>query len=240
MISLPFPTDRLDVPTLVAAYRMGLFPMAPDRHATDFGWFAGMEHAGRICRAHLPLKNLHISKSLGKTLRRGDFSVRTDEGFENLIRACADTPRRSQTGTWIGQSLIDGYCALFEAGIAHCITCHDDNGSLAGGLYGVQVGSIFCGESVVSLVPDAGKVALVHLVARLWRGNFVFLETQQVTPLTGAMSGQWVELAEYLDVLETYRDDPHADFRQPGFSETQILSDYLVFRKKTRRSPDPQ
>ena len=229
---LPFPTDRLDVPTLLRAYRMGVFPMASDRHAPTFAWYAGMEHQGGLCRAHLPLDRLTISRSLVKTLRQKKFSVSINEDFEAVIRACADVPRRGQKGTWISETLIDGYCTLFDAGIAHCVTCRDAQGALAGGLYGVQVGGGFCGESVVSLMPDAGKVALVHLVARLWRGGFDFLETQQVTPLTGAMGGVWIDLPDYLDLLEACRDNSRANFALPGLSEAQILEPYLAFRKK--------
>jgi leucyl/phenylalanyl-tRNA--protein transferase len=231
---LPFPTDRLDVPTLLHAYRMGVFPMASDRHAPTFAWYAGMERDGRLCRAHLPLDRLVLSRSLAKTLRQKRFSVSVDEGFEAVIRACADLPRRGQRGTWISQTLIDGYCALFDAGIAHCVTCRDAQGALAGGLYGVQVGGVFCGESVVSLAPDAGKVALVHLVARLWRGGFDFLETQQVTPLTGAMGGVWIDLPDYLDLLEACRDNSRASFALPGLSEAQILDSYLAFLKRSQ------
>lgn len=230
MIPLPFPTDRLDDSILIAAYRTGIFPMARSRHAPDFDWYSGSTQAGILCRAHLPIGDLHIARRLYKTLRQAPFTIRIDTDFESLMQACADTPRKDQEGTWINDTLIDGYCALFDKGIAHCLTCHEPDGTLAGGLYGVQVGSIFCGESVVSLRPDAGKIALVHLVARLWRGGFSFLEIQQITGLTGPMGGRWILLSDYLDILESCRDDS-ADFRQFGTSDGQILSEYLNHRK---------
>lgn len=230
MANAPFPTDRLDPRTLLMAYRMGVFPMAGSRTAEDFSWYLGTEKEGNIYRAHIPIGEMHISRTLRKTIYKSPFSVVTNTDFESVIRACADASRRNQEGTWISEPLIKGYCALFDAGIAHCISCYDKNGVLAGGLYGVQVGSIFCGESVFSRQTDAGKIALVHLVARLWRGGFSFLETQQITNLTGSMGGLWIPLSDYLDSLESCRDDP-ADFHQSGASDEQILSEYLNHRK---------
>lgn len=233
MIPVPFPIDKLDPQTLLNAYRMGIFPMAPSRHAETFNWYLGAERTGKAYRAHIPMCDMHISRSLRKNLRKAPFSIVIDSGFESIIRACADTPRRAQDGTWISESLIKGYCALFDERIAHCIACYDKHGALAGGLYGVQVGSIFCGESVFSAQPDAGKIALVHLVARLWRGGFSLLETQQVTNLTASLGGLWIPLDSYLDILETCRDDAR-DFYQAGIPECRILSDYLAFRKSSK------
>lgn len=227
MISVPLPTDRLDPQTLLSAYRMGVFPMARSRHAEDFTWYLGTERAGQICRAHIPLCDMHISRKLSKVIRKAPFSIAVDYDFESVIRACADTPRRNQDETWISEPLIKGYSALFDAGIAHCISCYDKNGALAGGLYGVQIGSIFCGESVFSTQADAGKIALVHLVARLWRGRFSFLETQQVTTLTESMGGLWISLESYLDILEICRNDT-VDFRQTDIPEQMILDAYLA------------
>lgn len=157
---------------LLAAYRIGVFPMAdPDG---EIGWYAPDP------RGVLPLDAFHVSKTLAKTVRQGRFEVAVDRDFEGTMRACAE-PAPDREGTWISEELIEAYVALHERGYAHSVECWRD-GAFAGGLYGVALRGAFFGESMVTRVRDASKVALVALVERLRAGGFVLLDTQMATP----------------------------------------------------------
>ncbi len=157
---------------LLAGCRLGIFPMAgPDG---EVGWYAPDP------RAVLPLDGFRVPKTLAKTVRQGVFEVVADRDFEGTMRACAaPTPGREET--WISEELIEAYVALHHRGYAHSVECWQD-GAFAGGLYGVALGGAFFGESMVTRVRDASKVALVHLVERLRAGGFTLLDTQMTTP----------------------------------------------------------
>ena len=157
---------------LLSAYRVGVFPMAgPDG---EVGWYAPDP------RAVLPLDRFHVPKTLAKTVRQRRFGVAVDRDFEGTMRACA-APAPGREETWISEELIAAYVALHRAGFAHSVECWRD-GAFAGGLYGVALGGAFFGESMVSRVRDASKVALVALVGRLRAGGFQLLDTQMTTP----------------------------------------------------------
>ena len=156
---------------LLGAYRIGVFPMAdPDG---EIGWYAPDP------RAILPLDAFHVPKTLAKTVRQGRFEVVVDRDFEGTVRACA-APRADHDETWISEDIVEAYVGLHERGYAHSVECWAD-GAFAGGLYGVALNGAFFGESMVTRVRDASKVALVHLVERLRAGGFVLLDTQMST-----------------------------------------------------------
>jgi leucyl/phenylalanyl-tRNA--protein transferase len=128
----------------------------------------------------LPLDDgFHIPRSLAKVVQKGLFAVRVDTDFAAVIRACAE-PGEGREETWINPEIIAAYTTLHRLGFAHSVECWRD-GRLAGGLYGVAVRGLFAGESMFSWERDASKVALVHLVERLRRGNFQLLDTQFMT-----------------------------------------------------------
>ncbi|MEM0963421.1 MAG: leucyl/phenylalanyl-tRNA--protein transferase [Bacteroidota bacterium] len=157
---------------LIAAYRVGAFPMAGLDGAV--GWYAPDP------RAVLPLDDFHVPKTLAKTVRRNHFEVVCNRDFEATIRACA-APAPGREDTWISEEIVGAYVALHDRGFAHSVECWRD-GQFAGGLYGVAIGGAFFGESMVSHERDASKVALVHLVERLRAGQFALLDTQMTTP----------------------------------------------------------
>lgn len=137
---------------LLAAYRQGIFP-----------WYSAGEPIlwwSPDPRAVLLPEDFHCSRRLGRTLRSGRFAVSVDQCFGRLIRLCAST--RAAQGTWLGPAMIEAYEALHALGWAHSIEAWRD-GELAGGVYGVALGGVFFGESMVSLQPDASKVALAGL-----------------------------------------------------------------------------
>jgi leucyl/phenylalanyl-tRNA--protein transferase len=127
---------------------------------------------------------LHVSQSLARTLRRGLFEIRTDTAFERVMLACAEA-RAGRETTWIDERLVKAYTGLHALGLAHSVEAWRD-GALVGGLYGVQVGAAFCGESMFSRPEqggtDASKVCLVWLVERLVAGGFQLLDVQFQSP----------------------------------------------------------
>jgi leucyl/phenylalanyl-tRNA--protein transferase len=121
--------------------------------------------------------NLHISRSLRKTLRANRFHLAVDQHFSQVMLACAQL-RRNSTGTWIDEEMITAYCRLHSLGFAHSIEVTDAEGTLLGGLYGVALGRVFFGESMFSRCTDASKVALVALVDIARRGGIHMIDCQ--------------------------------------------------------------
>ncbi len=160
--------EPLDPILVINAYAQGIFPMAD-----DYGrilWYAPDP------RAILEHHNLHISRSLRATLRKGIYEVRTDTAFEAVMRSCAD-----REDTWINEVFIRTYTQLHYAGFAHSVEAWRD-GELVGGLYGMVLGGAFMGESMFSCATDASKVCLVALVEHLQARGFVLHDTQFLTP----------------------------------------------------------
>lgn len=158
---------------LLRAYAVGLFPMAEHRDDETLYWIDPEK------RGIIPLESFHVPRRLRKTVRGGPFEVRCDTAFDDVIRACA-APGDDREESWINDEIVGLYTTLHEMGRAHCVETWLD-GELVGGLYGVSLGSAFFGESMFSLVRDASKVALVHLVARLRKADYTLLDTQFVT-----------------------------------------------------------
>jgi leucyl/phenylalanyl-tRNA---protein transferase len=154
---------------LLRAYASGVFPMAEGAEAAETFWVDPQR------RGVLPLDGLHVSRRLRRTFLRGDFDIRVDAAFADVLDACADRPE-----TWINAEIRRLYRALNRMGHAHSVEVWVD-GELAGGLYGVALGAAFFGESMFSRRTDASKLALVALVARLRAGGFRLLDTQFVT-----------------------------------------------------------
>ncbi|MEM8562506.1 MAG: leucyl/phenylalanyl-tRNA--protein transferase [Pseudomonadota bacterium] len=154
---------------LIDAYRKGIFPWyeAPQ----PILWWSPNP------RSVLFPKELHISRSLRKVLKRDAYSLKVDSVFERVIHACA-APRQYSSGTWIGSDMMNAYLRLHNMGLAHSIEVFDKNRSLTGGLYGVALGRVFFGESMFSIRPDTSKIALVALVNILQKGYFELIDCQ--------------------------------------------------------------
>lgn len=157
---------------LLAAYSRGIFPWYSD--GLPILW-----HCPNPRFVLLPEK-LHVPRSLARSMRRGLYDVRFDAAFEQVIDACAAAKRPGQDGTWITSEMRDAYVELHRLGHAHSVSSHR-SGSLAGGLYGVALGSVFFGESMFASAPDASKVAFVALVERLLSWGFTLVDCQQQT-----------------------------------------------------------
>lgn len=208
------PIEPLEItPTLLLrAYAAGVFPMAQSADAEDIFWVDPKR------RGILPLDALHVSHSLAKTIRRGEFRVSVDADFEAVLSGCA-----SRDETWINPEIRELYGTLHRLGYAHSVEVWMD-GEIAGGLYGVQLGSAFFGESMFSLRPDASKIALVWLVARLRKGGFTLLDTQFVTTHLRRMGAEEISRARYHQMLEAALKTP-ADFYRlaPDASPAEVL-----------------
>lgn len=165
---------KLKPELLLRAYAVGIFPMAESRLDPEIHWI------DPDLRGVLPLNDFHVPRRLRRTLRSRIFQVRVDTAFAEVIRACA-TPAADRKDTWINPTIETLYAELHRMGFAHSVEAWRD-GTLVGGLYGVSLGAAFFGESMFSRMPDASKIALVHLVYLLRAGDFQLLDTQFKTP----------------------------------------------------------
>lgn len=184
---------------LLQAYSVGIFPMGSEGSDTELYWVDPHE------RGIIPLDGLHISRSLRKTIRQGDFDVRVNHDFPAMMRDCA-----ARDETWINDTIHDLYGALHQRGAAHSVEVWRGSDRI-GGLYGVSIGGAFFGESMVSHEPDASKIALVWLVARLRAGGFRLLDTQFTTSHLASMGGTGITRKTYHALLQKALPYP-ADF----------------------------
>ncbi len=178
----------LSVDRLVDAYAHGCFP-----------WFSDGEPVlwwSPDPRMVLVPGELHVPRSLARRIRRGDFTITADAAFDDVIAGCAE-PRDDQGGTWITDEMMAAYRRLHVAGHAHSIEAWQE-GYLVGGLYGVALGRAFFGESMFTRVPDASKVALVHLVRQLERWQFGVIDCQMKTVHLARFGAREVPRAEFL------------------------------------------
>lgn len=155
---------------LMMAYRNGIFP-----------WYSAGDPIlwwSPNPRLILELSDFKVRRSLRK--KTNHFEVRFDSAFSEVIGHCSRVPRMGQKGSWIVPEMIEAYETLHVLGYAHSVEAYQ-NGRLVGGLYGISVGNVFCGESMFSLVPDASKVALSVLVERLKEWKFDFIDCQVPT-----------------------------------------------------------
>ncbi len=180
---------RLTPEILLGAYGCGLFPMAESRDANELFWVDPDE------RGIIPLDRFHLPRSLARSVRRDQFAVTVDRDFAGVMRGCAE-PAPGREDTWINDSILSLYQALFERGAAHSVECWQGK-RLVGGLYGVSLGAAFFGESMFHRVRDASKVALVHLVARLKVGGYRLLDTQFLTDHLGRFGAIAIPRADY-------------------------------------------
>ncbi len=182
----------LSAARLVDAYSRGCFP-----------WFSEGEPVlwwSPDPRMVLFPHELHVPRSLARRIRRGGYDIRADTDFEAVVAGCAE-PRDGEPGTWITSEIRDAYRALHDAGYAHSIETWID-GTLAGGLYGVAIGRAFFGESMFTRVPDASKIALVHLVRHLEREGFGIIDCQMRTAHLARFGAREIPRREFVAHVE--------------------------------------
>jgi leucyl/phenylalanyl-tRNA--protein transferase len=156
-------------------------------------------------RGVLPLDRIRVSRSLARTLRRCGFETTLDEAFEAVVARCRE-PRAGESGTWISEDLAGAYADLHRLGHAHSVEVWDAD-RLVGGIYGVLVGGVFCGESMFHRATDASKVALLDLAARLIEARAGLLEVQHATPHLRSLGAIEIPREVYLGLLRELRED---------------------------------
>ena len=179
----------IDPQFLCTAYCNGYFPMA-DPKTGEINWYAPDP------RTIFDLNEFHIPRSLKLTLRKGEFEVRINTRFEEVMRACAEREE-----TWISETIIQSYMQLYQLGLAHSVEIWRDD-KLVGGLYGVAIRGAFFGESMFSRTRDASKIALVYLVKRMMERGFSLLDTQYLTPHLERFGAREIPHSEYMKRLE--------------------------------------
>ncbi|MDH5472349.1 MAG: leucyl/phenylalanyl-tRNA--protein transferase [Gammaproteobacteria bacterium] len=184
----------LSVTRLLNAYRHGIFPWYNE--GEPILWWSPDP------RCILFPEKIKISRSLKKTIKKKNFTVKLDTAFTDVIHACAG-PRKHQPGTWITNDIYDAYYALHQLGYAHSIECWQNN-ELVGGLYGIAIGQIFFGESMFSKVPDASKIALVYLCQYLTEHHFKIIDSQVHTHHLESMGAEMVPRDLFISIVKEY------------------------------------
>ena len=174
---------------LLLAYENGIFPWYNDD--VPILWYSPHE------RFVLYPDELKVSKSMKRVLRSGKFAVTIDTCFEKVITACSKAERKGQDGTWITEDMRAAYIGLHINGYAHSLEVWEQ-GKLVGGLYGVAIGNVFCGESMFSLVGDASKTALIHLCHT---GLYRLIDCQVHTAHLESMGARLISRKDYMEAL---------------------------------------
>ncbi len=182
----------LRVETLRDAYRHGIFPWPHED--VPLPWFSPRR------RAVILFDQMHVGRSTQKAAKAAPYTFTIDKAFSDVIAACSRSPRSRQEGTWIGPDIIDAYIALHRAGDAHSVEAWLE-GTLVGGLYGIDSGGVFTGESMFYRAPNASKLALLFLIEHVRARGGRWLDCQVMTPHMDALGAREIARARFLDLL---------------------------------------
>lgn len=183
----------MSVENLQNAYRRGIFPWHID--GLPLPWFCPAR------RAVLEFSELHIPRTLRKEWQKTNFTFTIDKDFRAVIENCAKVKRSDGGGTWITQDFVRAYSEFHAADDAHSVEVWE-NENLVGGLYGVDAGGVFCGESMFHLAPNASKLALLFLIERLKTRGATWIDIQVMTPHFKVLGAKEIDRAKFLDKLE--------------------------------------
>lgn len=178
---------------LLSAYTQGIFP-----------WYSEYEPIlwwSPDPRFVLFPEELHISKSMGRVLKKEEFTCTADTCFETVIRSCREIERPGQPGTWITNDMLEGYIELHRLGYAHSVEAWQ-GGDLTGGLYGVSLGKCFFGESMFSKKSNSSKASLIFLAGRLKERGFHFIDCQVYTSHLKSLGAREIPRREFIVRLE--------------------------------------
>ena len=179
---------------LLLAYKSGIFPWF-EQGEPIFWWSPSP-------RMVLFLDELVISKSMRNILNRNIFKVTFNQNFREVISNCQKIKRDGQNGTWITNNMIEAYCKLHEMGIAKSVEVWQ-NEELVGGLYGVDLGHIFCGESMFSKVSNASKAAFIALVNELKKGDYKVLDCQVYNEHLESLGCCEIDRTDFMEILKS-------------------------------------
>lgn len=180
---------------LIQAYKNGIFPWY-NKEDPILWWSPNP-------RLIMELDDFKLSKSLKKSIKK--FNYKFDTNFENVVRMCATIKRADDTGTWIQDEIIQAYTKLHQMGIAHSVESYY-KGELVGGLYGIVVGKVFCGESMFAKKTDASKAAYATLVKHLKHWGYDFIDCQVPTQHLKSLGAKEITRDEFLQKLYKIND----------------------------------
>jgi leucyl/phenylalanyl-tRNA--protein transferase len=182
----------LSTTNLVRAYRRGIFPWPIDENLLP--WCCPEE------RAILEFKDLYIPRRLARLKRQMPFRFTIDQAFGEVIAACAKVKRKGESGTWITAQMMRAYCELYKKGYAHSVEAWEGN-TLVGGLYGVDAGGAFSGESMFCYRSNASMLALLYLIEHLQKRGLDWIDIQMITPHMEALGAKSIDRSEFLQKL---------------------------------------
>lgn len=190
----------LSVDRLLLAYSNGIFPWYSFRDCEEIHWFCPMR------RFVIFPNEIHISHSMRTLINRGQYLVSINNDFEGVIRQCSQL-RINEMGAWLGEDMIRAYTELHHQNMAASVEVWEEDAAsatghrLVGGLYGVNLGGAFFGESMFSLVPNASKLALISLAQFLEKNGGVLIDCQLETPHLRSMGGRFISYEDYMEIL---------------------------------------
>lgn len=213
-LPLYFLDDRLEFPSVEMANADGLLAvggdLSPERLLLAykngiFPWFNNDDLILWWCpdpRMVLFPGKIKISKSMRKVLQRGDFRLTKNKAFEDVLNHCAEQKRKGQQGTWITKNMKKAYLELYERGFAKSYEVWHE-GALVGGLYGVDLGKVFCGESMFSKVSNASKYAFIRLAEELFEREYVLIDCQVHTDHLKSLGAEEIPRKQFIELLQS-------------------------------------
>lgn len=178
---------------ILNAYKKGIFPWFIDEY-NHIHWYSPEK------RMVLYPDEFKISKSLKKTIKNKGFEIKSNENFEEVIKNCASIKRKHEDDTWIDENFIHAYTNLYKLGYAFSIECYLEN-ELVGGLYGILVDDVFCGESMFSKVSNASKVAFYHLCQQSKQNGIKLIDCQVYNDHLASLGAKEISRNDYFKIL---------------------------------------
>ncbi|WP_028911947.1 leucyl/phenylalanyl-tRNA--protein transferase [Prevotella sp. MA2016] len=186
----------LSIDRLLLAYSNGFFPWFAYRHQQEPLWYCPLQ------RFVIFPDEIHISHSMKQLMKRHEFELTINQDFEGVIRGCATAQNRNRDeGAWLGPEMIEAYTEMHKQGFAASVEVWDAD-KLVGGLYGICFGPVFFGESMFSLVPNASKLALIHLAQTFQNLGGRMIDCQFETPHLKTMGGRYIPYKDYINLIK--------------------------------------
>ena len=186
----------LSVDRLLLAYSNGFFPWFSFRNREEPLWYCPLQ------RFVIFPREIHVSHSMRQIFRQNRYRVTINRDFDGVIRGCATAQNRNEEeGAWLCPKIIEAYTELHRQGFAASVEVWDQDDRLVGGLYGVNLGRAFFGESMFSLVPNASKIALIYLARYFGQLGGVMIDCQLETPHLRSMGGRYIPYEEYCALI---------------------------------------
>lgn len=183
---------------LYSAYNLGIFPWYSYKNHNDILWFCPME------RFVIFPKEIHISHSMNQLIRKGTYRLTINQAFDKVIEHCSKTDgRNAMEGAWLGSDMINAYKEMHRLNYAVSVEVWDKDSNLTGGLYGINIGKNFFGESMFSLAPNTSKLALIALAQKMEELGDGIIDCQFETEHLKSMGGRFITYEEYMQKLNT-------------------------------------